>query len=330
MKTVQSFVTALTITGLSANSAFAAGVGSSGGGKAVVCRSAADQAIESATVLDLYEAVHQHGLQLRPAIGSTEDELMRVLAEFRNSTENTPDSWSNQNLMKANKIIRNFQLTPGVLKSIADVGNTIALPRECSLEQLAIYQDKTEKLSVNLDIWNALDSMNQAALLAHEVIYRQQRIDGGDTTSEVTRRMVGLLFSTTPPPAKRTLLLDDTPFCVSSDNVSQRRTHFYVSSQPSTRESTLTFDVLGGRQSIPVSVTLPVIINPAALHIVNNRAIVGDENANHEVGSTIQNPPFEGFRVFVTYKYNEPFLINILDPQNKPVTNGAVQFCQQN
>src|SRR4051812_1074476 len=66
-----------------AASAASAGVGSSGGGKAVVCRDALSGSIQTAELLDLYEATARYGLTVRPDSGNMGTEYSRTLDEIR-------------------------------------------------------------------------------------------------------------------------------------------------------------------------------------------------------------------------------------------------------
>jgi hypothetical protein len=85
------------------------------------------------------------------------------------------------------------------LKSTDDFGKLdFSLPTHCKLEQLAVYNDETNRIDIDTEIWNSLNEQNKAALIAHEVIYKHYR-DAHDKDSKLTRKIVAMLFSTTPP-----------------------------------------------------------------------------------------------------------------------------------
>ncbi len=65
--------------------------------------------------------------------------------------------------------------------------------KNCSLEQIAVYRDGTNQVHFVGSIWNQLNSVNKAALLIHESLYRNLR-GMGDTTSDRTRKLVAYLF----------------------------------------------------------------------------------------------------------------------------------------
>ncbi len=302
------------------------GVGSSGGGKAVVCRNPKTLQVESAKLLDLYEATHKFGLQLRPPQSSMENELFEFLTNYNRSTQDHPAPVTDYDVDHITQTVPVFQFKKGELADVADVGSTVSLPTGCQLEQLAVYNDDTNKLFVDEEIWDSLDSMNRAALIAHELIYRQQRVEGGQKTSELARRLVGLLFSTTPTPSRQDLNLDNYPTCSASDVTLGRITRFFVDTENGS--SKIYFDRIGGLLTIiPAIVTLPVAINTSGVFREFGKSIVADANANFQNTVFISNAPYEGFRISVTYKNNLPFALKIYDAENNIVTNATTDFC---
>lgn len=303
-----------------------AGVGSSGGGKAVVCRNSFTNAIESATLLDLYEARHQHGLQVVAPANGLDAELARFLENDARTTLDNPEPVGQRDVERIKSIFRSFRFSADKLTTLDDVGHTIVnIPDGCALEQLAIYLDRSNEIMVDQKIWEALDFQNHAALVAHEVIYRQQRVDGGDTTSEVTRRLVGLLFSTTPPPSRKSLQLKGKPFCKAVDSANNRTTQFFIVSN--NESSALFFDLLNGRITLPVEAKLPIQISTN--NLLNGYGYTSVYNAAEEFQGdiVIQSAPYEGFKVFVNYKNKQPFSIKIADPDSRVVSESIVKFC---
>lgn len=170
-----------------------AGVVNGGGGKAIVCRDK-DRTIQSAQVLDLYEAQHQYGLQLLPS-PITLDEAINLVGERLESLSGTRQYMMSMNREQLKEIYKKFVLLgPGIgLEPIND-SHDILRPENCEIEQLAYFKESNIIL-VNQNIWSKLDPQNQAALIVHEAIYQLQR-QRGATDSRDSRKIVGHLFST--------------------------------------------------------------------------------------------------------------------------------------
>jgi len=149
-----------------------AGVSTSGGGIGVLCKVPTAQKLQ---LLDFYEAPFKQqeliqstgtfdgdysiGLQrLRSLVGDsrpvTQDDIIEIQANFKKNTE-----FTSKNLMPT-----------------GDAGPTPSLPSNCHYVQIAVYHDFNDKLLVNKELWDQLDSLNQAALLTHEAIYKMQRV----------------------------------------------------------------------------------------------------------------------------------------------------------
>lgn len=190
---------------------------SDGGGNAVVCRNQSGE-ITSAEVLDLYEAKNMYARM--PQVDSTLDHLSIALLVA--DRINKGDYHSAQTGIVTTKKfgepeVRYFSmprekrepflgslveqihrgmiiLPPGVaLNPVEDFDLTI-IPKDCKIEQAAIYRDSNSQIYVVGDIWEKLDSVNKAALLLHEAVYLMLRWEG-ETSSNRTRVAVGLGFA---------------------------------------------------------------------------------------------------------------------------------------
>jgi hypothetical protein len=184
----------ITILFLTTGSAIA-GVGSSGGGFALVCRQA-DGRIGNAILLDLYEAQVRLGLKLPRASGSLERDYLRSITNSYRLKGNDP-SQLRPTLDNLRDFFRLVKMTKAGerLPRLNDLGEISPLPRGCHLEQLAIFYDaKPIVVRIDSEIWKALDSLSQAALVSHELYYRRERIDK-EPTSETTRALVGRIYA---------------------------------------------------------------------------------------------------------------------------------------
>jgi hypothetical protein len=99
-----------------------------------------------------------------------------------------------ENLQRFFDLVR--MTPPGVkLPHLPDLGSVPALPQGCAIEQLAIFHDdEPNSVEIDSEIWNALDSLNRAALVTHELAYAWQR-QLQERTSETTRSFVAHVYA---------------------------------------------------------------------------------------------------------------------------------------
>ncbi len=185
-----------------------AGPITSGGGFAIVCRNLKGK-IDSAELLDLYEARVKFGFSL---IETSND----IGQDYMNATTNLWRLWGYDvnNLPERIKEDITTQLLDKYLTEtlflpinfklpeINDLGLHAAPPIGCKVEQVAFFDDSIDKLKISTPIWNELDTLNQAALIYHEMLYRDARLANKVDTSVKSRAQVAALFSKDSPPAK--------------------------------------------------------------------------------------------------------------------------------
>lgn len=87
-------------------------------------------------------------------------------------------------------------MPPGTRLEPVDDASPIVLPQGCSLEQAAIWVDNTLVVA-DRELWEAMDARNQAALLAHEVVYSLTRGEG-HKNSRRARKIVAHVFADLP------------------------------------------------------------------------------------------------------------------------------------
>jgi hypothetical protein len=110
---------------------------------------------------------------------------------------------------------------------IYDIGNSVVLRKNCSFEQLAIFFDKDNRVQINTEIWDALDSLNKAALVRHELMYKNYR-ELNDKTSEKTRADIACIFSKDCP--TNVINIPNLPFrwAMNGNNSSLKSSFRYV------------------------------------------------------------------------------------------------------
>lgn len=178
-----------------------AGPISSGGGNAVVCRSDSG-AILSAEVLDIYEGRERYGYTMMEASGQFEqDYLLSVRSTYRLQGANdiTLGSDTREHLSRFMDIVR-FTPPGDRLPLLNDRGDSAKAPQGCAIEQLAIFETflvngaENSHVRVDTEIWGALDSLNKAALVTHELMYAHER-RLLEKTSEGTRAWVAQVYA---------------------------------------------------------------------------------------------------------------------------------------
>lgn len=174
-----------------------AGVGTSGGGHVVVCQGRSADIYGFATVLDIFEAEELYKLTLRQARQSLAEELDLLATQLATVMQDSPhlpspltgaaliEWWDNR-----------VQYIPDLRAETSDLGSVPPLPRGCVVKQIAVFDDSHDLVHVDLDLWNSLDDFNKAALIAHELVYRERRLDERESSSEASRFLVGRMFST--------------------------------------------------------------------------------------------------------------------------------------
>lgn len=179
----------ITLSLLISNFAYSAGVMNGGGGQSVVCRDSGGK-IKSAEMLDVFEAREIFGLTPRTYSGT----LDAAVASLKTDLMSTMDQPDIHLFPIIERVQKNMRLVSSavVLKPIDDAA-LVAVPRDCAIEQLAVYVDET-LLLVSEEIWNSLNVTNRAALVMHEAIYRLERYSDV-TDSRRARKIVGHLIS---------------------------------------------------------------------------------------------------------------------------------------
>jgi hypothetical protein len=148
--------------------------------------------------LDLHELENRYGLHLDPGHDTALDERVNYLiSKIQKLNPRRAELY--QTWFKT--FITESQFVPNVkFSSIGDVGK-VELPANCELQQV-IFQRETSPMNewrytIDLNLWKQLSLVDQAALVLHELIYRE--LTGPllpQMTSESTRHFNALVNST--------------------------------------------------------------------------------------------------------------------------------------
>lgn len=165
------------------------------GGGLWVCHQ--NQEIQQAFLIDLFEAKEEMGLQ----IVNRDGEVFQIVEQIeKNLIQNLPDygiKWSDilkDTRSKIRYVNTELVLIDDALYRIRPLRSTCAAGWEYT--QFANYTNMNYVL-IRQDLWESprVSSLDKAALIWHEVIYRWMRQEFQDTNSIRARQIVGLLFS---------------------------------------------------------------------------------------------------------------------------------------
>lgn len=185
------------------------GTGDGGGGQGILCsESAKDPRIKGRLLLrDVFEAITNNNLEMKRVPPSANDspdkisaEAIKVLTDsLKNYFGPASDRLEFTKEKNWNDIAEKIKPTNQGLKLTADANSFLDIPKECSFVQIASWadsvgDDNNGTFYVDPELWQKLDQLNKAALLAHEYFYKQAR-SVGFTNSDFVRNKIGLLLS---------------------------------------------------------------------------------------------------------------------------------------
>ena len=165
------------------------------GGLAVVCRNAKTNAIESAEILDIFEAKYRYGLT--PA---KTDEFFfwtqRNYTKARNRIAILVPEFFKILVKHELKVPRkSFVSSEFILTETEDTGSIPVMKKGCALEQAAVLTTEEDAFIVSEEIWDTLDELNRSALQMHETIYLIDRKYNQADSSHFTRKVTAHLMS---------------------------------------------------------------------------------------------------------------------------------------
>ncbi len=187
---VKSAILALSLNSISA----LAGQGTGNGGSGFVCRNP-DKSVRSAFVLDLFEGIGKHRLDILESNESVEKQLESVVSSL------SYDSGLQQDVVRALKFVGAHlrPLAAGVKMPLTshDIHPEAFPADDCyQLEQIATF-DNDDVISYDPEIYSALTLTGKSALRLHEAIYLLNRSSNQHPTdgSLSSRRITALMFA---------------------------------------------------------------------------------------------------------------------------------------
>lgn len=326
-------------------SASYAGPSTSGGDTSLVCRNAKGE-IETAEILDFYEARNRYSLGLASSTGSVAEDYLTADNRLRamQQSAGTPVTISQQDAQKMVDLFLGLARFTGPgekLPFLNDVGTQLLFPEGCSLEQLAIYHDDPslhDYIEVDSKIWEKLDSLNRAGLIFHEFVYLRLRIFNpyDQKTSELSRAYVAQAFAATgtygdmegvPAGAANFLSADpsrwtnpgETPQYSVDPSWGNSTFHAYEVSAPSGKALRLSFQVVFGFSTLSLTyVDLPGVPTwklksqtRSILGVPYSALIVDEPNQDIDLEVPFHGVLLSGWTLELVYRSGEPVRLRI-------------------
>lgn len=162
----------------------------SGGGYGVLCNSNNSTSLR---VLDLYEAENRYDLTIIPKVQTIKENYNSSILNIKRLFKNIDPLPFSQADSAFEWFFANSAFKEQITE-VNDIGNTKQIPTSCQLVQIATFNDNQLKIEIHIHYWNMLSEQDKAALILHELMYRQFR-ELKYTTSERVRSNVACSFS---------------------------------------------------------------------------------------------------------------------------------------
>ncbi len=170
------------------------------GGDVIVCENSKVPSPSSIELLDLFEARTIYGKKINMPKHLSLDETLKILTDRLGYFDPYLSQFFKGNI---DQFMSETVFVKGVVLTDIPDSKHIALAQNCRLEQIAIQRTPRfpgeKRYTISKNLWDQLDSLNQAALILHEVLYRQvleSNIESPDKIdSEAVRYLVHLLVS---------------------------------------------------------------------------------------------------------------------------------------
>ena len=171
------------------NAVTAEGVVNGGGGKGVRCGN-------QIRTLDLYETFGSSTISSTDFDSALKHYGARLIA-YRSLDPvdvNDPVTLSQVNEELKKQIVERFVDIPSNMRLAPTPDATLpALKEGCEFVQVIVWGDD-DRIYRDLELWNQLSPIDQAALVLHEEVYRRDKLSGAKT-SDRTRYLIGLMIS---------------------------------------------------------------------------------------------------------------------------------------
>lgn len=332
MKTQLVLGIALSLT-LTTAKALAFGPSTGGGGFVVSCPQTPVEPAR-AQLLDLYEAQEQLGFEIMQTSGSIEQDYFGGVDRTYTLQGQPALAEAIQEDISKNlkRFFRNVKfVTEGSdLPAADDIGQKPVLPSQCRLQQLAYFDDRSETIYILQPLWEQLDSLNQAALVTHEIGFKYYR-SLGEKDSRNARVFVAHAYSVKgPSPVNDGIMIPNKDFSLPGKYISQ----FTVMPGTMVGRSTarLQFQHIAGYAMFSktwTDIESPVW-NLKAKYLNNMHhevCIVKTPNVNSVTSAPLQGTMFSNHYVTLEYITDQPARLKITDSNGVVVVENYITGC---
>lgn len=178
-------------------SGWASGPSTGGGGFVVSCPATQVSSAE-VQLLDLYESTFVLGFSLVQSVGNLKDDYF-ASADRTYTIQGRPHlaeeirSQIDANLVAFLRSVK-FVARPEDLPVANDLGHVPWIPSQCSIKQVAFFEDGSTTIYILKDLWDQMSTLNKAATVSHELYGRRMR-QLGEPDSTYARRTVGHIYA---------------------------------------------------------------------------------------------------------------------------------------
>jgi hypothetical protein len=275
-------------------------------------------------LLDLYEGRNLPGFVMAVSRGGIEADYFAAV-DRTYTLQGEPDlaeALRSEVLENLRRFLRsvNFVDSPQEMPAANDAGNLPWIPASCRLEQVAFFDDTAQSVTVLRGLWEKMDSLNQAALVHHELFYREMR-PLKDRDSVLSRRAVAHVYSVRGPvPLLDGLSAASQRYLAQTEGANGSTNEislFHLTPFPAANFSRLQFAALQGRPALAKSwVDVPLQNwnlrfgrSPVDPNYIG--CIVRDENTDVVLEGPVQGTMFPGLKVQISYKTGLPVSLRL-------------------
>lgn len=298
-----------------------AGPSTGGGGFGVFC---GPTPISSASVelLDLYEG-EQRGYTMVQTTGDLKQDYFESVKRTY-TIQGIPELAEEQRSEIQTNLLR-FMQSVKFVKSVQDLpvakdlGAVPWVPTQCSIQQIAYFDDASTTIYVLRSAWDQIGLVGQSALVSHELISNDARRNGALTSSYARLAVAHMYAATGPTPLLFGVPQGSTLFYASPLSSRGAYTAFYSFALPASNVRRLQFYSIGGRAMLTQTwAYIPLIPGDFAFGASASQpeitgCILQTKGVDTQVSALIQGSMTPNYRVTYKLKTGEPIKLTFED-----------------
>lgn len=319
MKTKHAFYSLILLTAMPAWATFGP---STGGGGFVLSCPGTPVSPATTELLDIYEGRESLRFQMAKATGNLREDYFSGAARtytiqgYPNLAEQLRNDIDSNltKFMQSAKFVEKADEMP----IASDVGQLPWIPSQCVVQQLAYFDDRSDTIYVLKPLWNQMDSVNQSALVSHELYFREFR-RSGEHTSENARRAVAHIYALMgPTPLNEGLPNGASSFSATGEGAAPRISVFRAVNFLASGITRLQFTQLNGIALFSkTTADFPAMTWHFELgHSTENPTLVAcilrTPGVNQQASAPLNGAMVRGYEIRLTLKTGEPVKMTIL------------------